>query len=228
MVLHTDSMSAPTLFNAAVSSRILDYFQFSSYRKPMPEKQQPSNEFLLEYLTALSMVALLCIITFKRLPHHNRNELVQACGVSLRKVARSVKEIKRKGFHIAGLLVPLVQLLLLRVGWTTADCARLCWVITIVGTSCDYARLHVGVVARNWPLRSILREHEHRQLTGGCYFSLGCTLAICKRPRASRTLPYLSPFTHSPLTTLLSLVAVQQYPRRRSRWPPSSSSSSAT
>ena len=58
--------------------------------------------------------------------------------------------------------------------------ARICWTITIVGTSMDFARLHVGFIARNWPMRSILREHEHKQLTGGCYFSLGCTLAICE------------------------------------------------
>merc|ERR1712151_1355764 len=32
------------------------------------------------------------------------------------------------------------------------------------------------------PLKSILREHEHKQLTGGCYFSLGCTLAVTFSP----------------------------------------------
>ena len=45
------------------------------------------------------------------------------------------------------------------------------------------------LVARYWPMRSILREHEHRQLTGGCYFACGCTLAICARPHPPRALP---------------------------------------
>merc|ERR1719263_335105 len=31
-------------------------------------------------------------------------------------------------------------------------------------------------------MRKILREHEHTQLTGGCYFSLGCTIAIAMSP----------------------------------------------
>merc|ERR1711988_112491 len=114
--------------------------------------------------------------------HQNRTEMVQACGVQIRKVARSVREIQRKGFHIAGLLVPLVQLILLRLGFTNSDCIAICWTITIVGTSMDYLRLNSAFVARNWPLRSILREKEHRQLTGGCYFSLGCTLAISISP----------------------------------------------
>ena len=87
--------------------------------------------------------------------------------------------------HVAGLLVPLIQLLLLRNGYTNSDCAKICWTITIVGTSMDWLRLNSKLVADHWPLRSILREHEHKQLTGGCYFALGCTLSICKwRARA--------------------------------------------
>ena len=42
----------------------------------------------------------------------------------------------------------------------------------------DLSRLHIPFVRRNWPLSGILREKEQTQLTGGCFFSLGCTLAI--------------------------------------------------
>ncbi len=52
------------------------------------------------------------------------------------------------------------------------------WAITSIGWSADLARLHIPFVARHWPLQTILRDHEHEQLTGGCYFSLGCTLAM--------------------------------------------------
>jgi len=144
--------------------------------------QLPSEKYLLEYVTALSLVALLAIVTFKWRSDRDRHDFVHACGVSIKKMERSVGEIKRKGFHIAGLLVPLVQLLLLRQGWDNHECVKLCWTITIIGTGCDFLRLHSSFVAANWPLRSILREHEHKQLTGGCYFSLGCTLTIAISP----------------------------------------------
>lgn len=42
----------------------------------------------------------------------------------------------------------------------------------------DLARLYIPIVRGNWPGADILREKEKTQLTGGCYFSLGCTLAI--------------------------------------------------
>ena len=148
----------------------------------MQAHQLPSDAYLLELVTLLTLASALLIVLFKLAKNKTREEIVTALGVGAQKVTKSVSEIKRKGFHVAGLLVPLVQLVLLKNGFSTADCARICWTITVVGTSMDYARLHIGIVTRNWPLRSILREHEHKQLTGGSYFSLGCTLAICECP----------------------------------------------
>merc|ERR1711920_339638 len=34
------------------------------------------------------------------------------------------------------------------------------------------------IVQRNWPLKSILRDKEFSQLSGGSYFSLGCCLTV--------------------------------------------------
>ena len=140
------------------------------------DHQTPSDAYLLQCIIALSLAVLTATFVYKQ--HVDPKGLMQSFGVSMKKVARAVREIERKAFHVAGLLVPLIQLTLLRNGFTTADCSHICWTITAVGWCCDAARLYVPFVARNWPLRSILREHEHRQLTGGCYFSLGCTLSI--------------------------------------------------
>ena len=94
-------MSALELLSVPVMSRVLDWI---ARQRPammtsrhMSDTQQPSNEFLLEYVTALSVISLMTIVTFRRLHHRDRHGFVQACGVSLRKVARSVREIQRKG-----------------------------------------------------------------------------------------------------------------------------------
>jgi len=144
------------------------------------EHQKPSDEYILHVCIALSLVVLSATAIYRR--HVDPKSLMRSLGVSLSKVSRSVREVERKAFHVAGLLVPLIQLILLRNGFTASDCTRICWTITIMGWSCDLARLHVGVVRRNWPLRSILREHEQTHLTGGCYFSLGCTLSVAMSP----------------------------------------------
>eukprot|EP00656_Telonema_subtile_P005753 TRINITY_DN12630_c0_g1_i5.p1 TRINITY_DN12630_c0_g1~~TRINITY_DN12630_c0_g1_i5.p1 ORF type:complete len:209 (+),score=51.09 TRINITY_DN12630_c0_g1_i5:144-770(+) len=77
-----------------------------------------------------------------------------------------------------GLLVPLIYQLLLGVGVTQLQCTQLCWSLTLCTWIVDLMRLYVPIVRDNWPLKSILREKEHTQLTGSCYLSLGCTIAI--------------------------------------------------
>ena len=104
-------------------------------------------------------------------------------GVPLRRVKSALRELERKTFHLCGLLVPLIHLALLEGGFRQRTCILMAWAITSVGWSADLARLHIPFVARHWPLQTILRDHEHEQLTGGCYFSLGCTLAMTVLPR---------------------------------------------
>ena len=99
-------------------------------------------------------------------------------GVPLRRVKSALRELERKTFHLCGLLVPLIHLALLEGGFRQRTCIFIAWAITSIGWSADLARLHIPFVARHWPLQTILRDHEHEQLTGGCYFSLGCTLAM--------------------------------------------------
>ena len=139
------------------------------------EHQKPSQEYILNVLAAVCVLMLSIMFIYKQ--HVDPKKLMSKLGVSLKKVARAVQEVERKAFHIAGLLVPL-QALLLRNGFTNDDCTRICIAITVVGICCDFSRIYIPGIQRNWPLRSILRKHEYTHLTGGSYFSLGCTISI--------------------------------------------------
>jgi len=140
----------------------------------------PSNEYLIKYLLALFVILVTTTVMFKQ--QKRPKDFLAGLGVSLRRVAKTIREIERKTFHIAGVLVPMTHQFLLGIGWSNEACIQLCAIITFVGWVCDLARLYFPVVARNWPGRSILREKERGQLTGGCYFSLGCTLTIAISP----------------------------------------------
>lgn len=146
--------------------------------------QEPALNYMLWYTAVLLLSAIIVFGGFRRSRDFGSSptRLLRFCGVSLRKVSGAMREIERKGFHIAGLLVPLVHLLMLRFGYDNAYCVKLCCWITVVGCCADGARLHIPFVAAHWPMRKILREAEQHQLTGGCYFSLGCTVAIAMSP----------------------------------------------
>mmetsp|Transcript_65370 Transcript_65370/g.129393 ORF Transcript_65370/g.129393 Transcript_65370/m.129393 type:complete len:280 (-) Transcript_65370:283-1122(-) len=140
----------------------------------------PSNEYLIEVLFTLVVVALTAVTIF--MSSKDQTGLLENLCVKAGKVQRALQEIERKAFHLCGLLVPITHQLLLWFGMTNRFCCQLCWAITNTGTLCDVARLHSPSIANVWPGRKLLRDHEKKQLTGGCFFSLGCTLAICISP----------------------------------------------
>mmetsp|Transcript_59802 Transcript_59802/g.129632 ORF Transcript_59802/g.129632 Transcript_59802/m.129632 type:complete len:287 (+) Transcript_59802:320-1180(+) len=146
----------------------------------MLDWQQPSNLYLLQFLTTLSLASLAALVAFKNTSRPG--EMLKFCGVKMRKIARAVREIDRKVFHLCGLLVPLIHQLLLRHDFSSRFCVGLCVLITTVGWAADTARLNFDTVARHWPLASILREEEKTHRTGACFFSLGCTLCIALSP----------------------------------------------
>lgn len=137
-----------------------------------------SPDGLLIYITAMFFLGAVVSIIVKVAGRGALTAYVKTWGVRVQRLARTVREIERKMFHAAGLLVPVVYNLLLGRGFSEGDCALICWAITATGWAMDLSRLHIPFVRRNWPLSGILREKEQTQLTGGCFFSLGCTLAI--------------------------------------------------
>jgi len=138
----------------------------------------PSEPFLTACLVVLVLASLVAVLAIKALRPHVLRRLLKNAGVVAHKVATTAREIERKTFHLCGLLVPFIYQVLLQRGVSQAFCIRLCWSITVLGCSLDMMRIHVPLVQRNWPMKSLLRDREQGQLCGGSYFSLGCTMAI--------------------------------------------------
>jgi len=113
-------------------------------------------------------------------------QLLQGAGVKVTRVRRAVLEIERKTFHITGLIVPLTFNLVIEhghlLGPTRLSRAiafiRFSWLATACIWVVDVLRLASPTFAAALPMRSLLREHERTQLTGTCWFSLGCSLVM--------------------------------------------------
>lgn len=142
------------------------------------EQVLPSEPFLTAYMMILTLSALVVGVTIHRLGPKGLHRVIREAGVAINKVAQTAKEIERKVFHLAGLLVPLIYQVLLQAGYTQRFCSRIVWSIVVVGIPADLARVHIPFVKENWPLKGILRDKEHTQLCGGSYFALGCALCI--------------------------------------------------
>mmetsp|Transcript_37432 Transcript_37432/g.85699 ORF Transcript_37432/g.85699 Transcript_37432/m.85699 type:complete len:321 (-) Transcript_37432:194-1156(-) len=141
-------------------------------------KQHPSNAHLTLCMSVLAGAAFIWFCCLPILGQDGLKAFLKNAGVCLSRVAGTAQEIERKSFHLAGLLVPLIYQGLLDRNFTQDFCCQICWTISIVGVSMDFARTQIDFVRRNWPLGHILRENEQKTLCGGAFFSLGCTVSI--------------------------------------------------
>jgi len=136
--------------------------------------------------TTLAVVGTAGFMYIRGLNVKSFGTLLQSFGVKLSKLARTLKEIERKTFHLTGLgVVILYHVLTKNYGWTHADYTIFCWKTTAAIWWLDCFRVLFPEVLEYWPftiMKNIIREKEKEQLSGTCYFSLGSTLAFAFFP----------------------------------------------
>ncbi len=137
-----------------------------------------SHEYLQNCVCLLLTLGLLASAWVKSSGTRTLTASLRGLGVHARRLARTANEIERKTFHLSGLGVPLFYQYMMGRGWNHSECCQLAWLMCAATFAVDGSRLYVPFVRDNWPLKNILREKEQHQLTGTCYYGLGCTLAI--------------------------------------------------
>lgn len=149
---------------------------------------QPSTNHLIYMVVVLGVSFTICTLYLQLISLNNTKKLIQSVGVSLKKITRTAKEIERKTFHMTGLLVPLsYQILMKYYNWSQNDFSKFAWICTLIIWVGDIFRVLVPSCTNYFPfsiLDKIIREKERKQLSGICYFSLGCTITISIFPPA--------------------------------------------
>jgi len=109
-------------------------------------------------------------------------KFLRTAGAPLNKINRTILEMERKTFHLCGLLVPWIYHLMLRYGLTQKHGIMLSGSITAAGWTFDICRVYIPGIRRFMPFQHILRDDEQNQITGACFFSLGCFSVILLFP----------------------------------------------
>lgn len=133
------------------------------------------------FLLCLVGLAVMYAAYVRHLSRSGLREALRDAGVNFRRITKAIAEIDRKMFHLTGLLIPLVYQVMLDYGYTQGQVSNVCITLTIAGWLFDITRLLVPAVQEAFlttPIGRIMRSKEHTQLTGACYFSLGCTMVI--------------------------------------------------
>jgi diacylglycerol kinase (CTP) len=136
----------------------------------------------LAHISLIALVLSGIILSFRSLSKSASQTLIHSFGVSLQKIARTSQEIERKTFHLTGLGVPIFyEVMVTYFNWTRIKYVRFCWMCTAIIWIGDLLRVYVHFVNAYPPytiLNKVLREKERNQLSGTCYFSLGCSIVI--------------------------------------------------
>jgi dolichol kinase len=143
---------------------------------------QDSSDNLFEFVIAIAIVGALSLFYVKSLSMSYAREFYAGLGIKLKKIARTAQEIDRKTFHLTGLGVPILYQYLVKFkNWSRQDFSQFCMIVTLIIWTFDVIRLLFPSLMCYYPysiLSKIIREKERTQLSGTCYFSLGCTIAI--------------------------------------------------
>jgi len=149
---------------------------------------QPSSAHVAWEVVVLAVLGTVGIVWFKSLSQQGQGSFFQSWGVRLKKVARATTEIERKTFHLTGLGVPLAyHICTTHAGWTHAHFLNFAWACTGLIWLGDSFRVMIPGAINYFPfsiLKGILRDKERGQLSGTCFFSLGCTMSLALYPPA--------------------------------------------
>lgn len=137
---------------------------------------------MLRYLWVLFFLVIPAAFVSKMLSPTDRQHFLSMMSVRKAKVVRAAKEIERKCFHVAGVLVPLwYQTMTETFGFTERFCICVAIGVTTFVWVSELARLRYPAVQKVFlasPMGKIMRKREVNQMTGTPYFVLGCTLVM--------------------------------------------------
>eukprot|EP01112_Ceratiomyxa_fruticulosa_P019367 TRINITY_DN6329_c0_g1_i2.p1 TRINITY_DN6329_c0_g1~~TRINITY_DN6329_c0_g1_i2.p1 ORF type:complete len:291 (-),score=16.78 TRINITY_DN6329_c0_g1_i2:164-1036(-) len=114
-----------------------------------------------------------------------RNKLkavLRSCGVGVKRIPRVMKELKRKGFHFGGVVVPLIYLVGLNFTTfiTQYVATGILAVITTTYFLWECLRLYNPTVNQLYSkhLGFLMRDKERNAFTGSLFFLLGATISV--------------------------------------------------
>ncbi|MES1911626.1 MAG: hypothetical protein MHM6MM_004033 [Cercozoa sp. M6MM] len=133
-------------------------------------------------LLAVLAIACIWLVCFKLTTRRYLAQGLRSIGVATKRVWRTVKELRRKSFHLLGVLFPTLYWFGLQAGILTRAsasvivCAIVCinFLIEILRkVSPQFAHFYETKLAKG-----ILRAKERNRVTGMLFFSLGVFLSI--------------------------------------------------
>lgn len=135
--------------------------------------------FYVIYFFLFLTFLLVCANTSTR---RNLTNLLRSFGISVKRIPRVINELKRKGFHFSGLIIPCIYLIgLTHIDFFTQKIASGVMIfVTSVYFVFECMRLYFPAVNKMFAsiFHGLMREKEKNNFTGTFFYLLGSTISI--------------------------------------------------
>jgi dolichol kinase len=123
-------------------------------------------------------ILLVCANTRTR---RSMMQFLHFIGVSVKRSPRVIRELKRKGFHFSGLIIPFLYIVGLHTGLLDRFKGSVIMVfVSVVYFVMECSRLLFPSVNRHFAemFKGLMREKERNNFTGSFFYLVGATVSI--------------------------------------------------
>eukprot|EP00026_Physarum_polycephalum_P013172 Phypoly_transcript_13547.p1 GENE.Phypoly_transcript_13547~~Phypoly_transcript_13547.p1 ORF type:complete len:268 (+),score=20.47 Phypoly_transcript_13547:105-908(+) len=148
-----------------------------------PETHKPPHPYqsTMVYVFGIFFVIIILLVCANTTTRGTMMQFLNFIGVSMRRSPRVIKELKRKGFHFSGLIIPLVYL----VGMQTRVLTHFTSSLLMITVSSGYFLVEIARLVSpafnkmfTEKLGGLLREKEKHNFTGSFFYLVGSTISI--------------------------------------------------
>lgn len=139
------------------------------------------NQSTMIYVFGIFLVMIILLVCANTTTRRSMMQFLHFVGIPMKRGPRVIRELKRKGFHFSGLIIPFIYL----VGLQTHMLNRFSGSLIMIVVSTGYfivecARLLSPTINQLFAEKfgGLLREKERHNFTGSFFYLIGSTVCI--------------------------------------------------
>lgn len=144
------------------------------------QPEQPFNSTLV-YVYGVFVVLIILLVCANTRSRRTMMNFLHSLGISLKRSPRVIKELKRKGFHFSGLIIPFIYIMGLHTGLMDQFSGSLIMIgVSLLYFIMECARLLSPQVNNLFGqlFKGLMREKERHNFTGSFFYLVGATISI--------------------------------------------------
>lgn len=150
---------------------------------PLPPSSSSSSEHTstMGIVFGIFLVITILLVGANTRTRRTMTSFLNFLGVSMKRSPRVIKELKRKGFHFSGLIIPFIYLVGMQTQLLTWFSSSLLMIfVTTVYFVVECIRLMFPSINKSFAQHfgGLLREKERNNFTGSFFYLVGSTVSI--------------------------------------------------